>query len=337
VWRLLRSHRRLRLALVAGIVSVPLLIGSWLWLRDSALVVVQRVRVSGLHDPEAGAIEAALSAAARRMSTLHVNLGALRAAVVPFPVVRDVQATASFPHALSIRVIEQPPVAALVVAGTRTAVAADGVVLGPALLSSAVPTIEGGYAPGTGGRVRDGALLNALSVLGAAPAPFVKVAARVYTGPNGLTVAMRNGLLVYFGDATRPHAKWLSLARVLADPSSSGASYLDVRVPERPAAGFPSGTRPASSSTAATGSSEASGQASPGAQEGTIAALAARLAGAAGNELSAGSKEAPAPSGTEPQSPSGASEGGSTKPSETSPAPAGESSSAGATTPTKGP
>ena len=52
---------------------------------------------------------------------------------------------------------------------------------------------------------------------------------------------MRNGLLVYFGDAARPHAKWLSLARVLADPSSAGASYVDVRVPERPAAGFAGG------------------------------------------------------------------------------------------------
>ncbi len=48
---------------------------------------------------------------------------------------------------------------------------------------------------------------------------------------------MRGGLLLYFGDATRPHAKWLSAARVLADPSSAGATYVDVRAPERPAAG----------------------------------------------------------------------------------------------------
>jgi len=72
----------------------------------------------------------------------------------------------------------------------------------------------------------------------------VKVVARVYTDSNGLTVAMRNGLLAYFGDATRPHAKWLSLARVLADPGSAGASYVDVRVAEHPAAGFPSGAPP---------------------------------------------------------------------------------------------
>ncbi len=41
-------------------------------------------------------------------------------------------------------------------------------------------------------------------------------------GPQGVTVAMHNGLLVYFGNAARPHAKWLSLARVLADPELRG-------------------------------------------------------------------------------------------------------------------
>ena len=67
------------------------------------------------------------------MSTLDVRPGALRAAVAPFRVVREVRAIPSFPHGLQIRVVEQLPVAALTVAGARTAVAADGVVLGPAL------------------------------------------------------------------------------------------------------------------------------------------------------------------------------------------------------------
>ncbi len=64
------------------------------------------------------------------------------------------------------------------------------------------------------------------------------------SGRAGLTVAMRDGLLVYFGDASRPHAKWLALAAVLADSSSAGADYVDVRLPERPAAGFPPGRAP---------------------------------------------------------------------------------------------
>ena len=43
-------------------------------------------------------------------------------------------------------------------------------------------------------------------------------------GPEGLTVAMRNGLLVYFGNSTLPHAKWLSLARVLSFADAAGAT-----------------------------------------------------------------------------------------------------------------
>jgi hypothetical protein len=143
-------------------------------------------------------------------------------------------------------VVEQLPVAALTVAGERTAVAADGVVLGPALLSSSLPALSGTdiSAVFAGQRVRGASLLAALSVLGAAPAPLARAVTRVYTGPEGLTVAMHSGLLVYFGDGTLPHAKWLSLARVLSDPSSAGAAYVDVRLPERPAAGFAGGAVP---------------------------------------------------------------------------------------------
>ncbi len=74
-------------------------------------------------------------------------------------------------------------------------------------------------------------------MLGAAPRVLLGWVSKVFMGPEGLTVAMRNGVSLYFGDATRPHAKWLSAARVLADPSSAGATYVDLRAPERPAAG----------------------------------------------------------------------------------------------------
>jgi hypothetical protein len=42
---------------------------------------------------------------------------------------------------------------------------------------------------------------------------------------------------VIFGDATRLRAKWAAASRVLADLEASGASYVDVRLPGRPAAG----------------------------------------------------------------------------------------------------
>jgi cell division protein FtsQ len=338
--RALSRHRRVRIALLCLLVSLPLLGGGFMWLRHSSLVAVRRVRVSGVHGAEATAIEAALTGAARRMSTLDVNVHALRVAVAPFVVVRDVHATASPPHGLSIQVTERLPVAALLAGASRTALAADGVALGPALLSSTLPTVAGSSAPATGAHVTDQGLLAGLTVLGAAPGPFQRVVARVYTSASGLTVAMRNGLLAYFGDALRPHAKWASLARVLADSSSAGASYIDVRVPEHPAAGgFAAGSGPAASATGSStpGTALGSGSNTSGAgSESTIAAIAARLAGPAGSESASTGREA-ASTPSEATSSSASTEAGSTTPSETTQAPSGESSESASAPTTKGP
>ena len=217
------------------------------------------------------------------MSTLAVNPAALRAAVASFPVVQSVRAIPSFPHGLRIEVSEQLPVAALTIAGQRTAVAADGVVLGPGLITGSLPALsEGqGIVPQVGRHVQGASLLAELAILGAEPRPLARFDARVFTGSKGegLTVAMRNGLLVYFGDATRPHAKWLSLARVLADPSSAGATYIDVRVPERPAAGFSSASAltESTSSTGSAGTTGSTGATTATAPEATVAELAAKL------------------------------------------------------------
>jgi cell division protein FtsQ len=320
IWR----RRRLRLGLLAAVIAAPALVGGWMWLRDSSLVSVERVQISGVHGSEARSIEAALGRAARHMSTLDVHAGALTAAVAPYRVVRAVHASPSFPHGLRIRVSEQLPVAALTVAAGRTAVAADGVVLGPALLSNSLPALGAGLDGSgigrpTGERVHGSALLAALTVLGAAPARLAAAVERVFMGAQGVTVAMRDGLLVYFGDATRPHAKWLSLARVLADPSSQGASYVDARLPERPAAGFASGAGPATSTAA--------GEPSSASDPTAAAALAAGLTSALGlqspAERTTGAEEASSGSAPAEGTPGAAAQSGSAT-GESSAAPAAE-------------
>jgi cell division protein FtsQ len=318
----LSRRRRLRLGLLAAMIAAPVLAGGWMWLRDSPLVSVERVQISGVHGPEAGGIEAALGEAARHMSTLDVRTAALTAAVAPYRVVREVRATPSFPHGLHIRVVEQLPVAALTVPGGRTAVAADGVVLGPALLSNSLPVLKEGASGSAAGasvgqHVHGSSLLASLTLLGAAPARLARAVARVFTGPRGVTAAMRNGLLVYFGDATRPHAKWLSLAGVLADPSSAGASYVDVRVPERPAAGFAGGAAPERSATATTPSSASDPT--------TAAELAAGLTAALGLQSPGGQSASPGEASTEAAS-SGATSSGATQ---GAPAQTGASAGAG--------
>ena len=269
--RFVWGRRRLRWGALALALAVALLSGGWVWLRHSSLAAVRHVRITGVHGPQAGAIEAGLTRAARRMSTLDLHPRALRAAVAPFTIVREVRASASFPHTVRIRVIEQPPVAALEAAGTRTAIAADGVALGPALLSRSLPTVTASNAPAPGRRIGDQALGEALTVLGAAPAQLAGLVKRAYTGQQGMTVVMRNGLTAYFGDASRPHAKWLSLALVLGSERAAGATYVDVRVPARPAAGFAPGSAPPGALGGSSSSSGAEGTASPQTTPGALA------------------------------------------------------------------
>jgi cell division protein FtsQ len=303
----LRAHRRLRLAAIGAAVALPLLGGGWMWLRSSPLTAVEHVRIEGVHGAQAGQIEGALADAARRMSTLAVSASQLRAAVAAYPVVRQVRASASFPHTLRIAVVEQQPAAELLAGGVRTAVAGDGVALGEALLRGGLPKIEAAVAPLAGKRLRDAGALSCLAVVSAAPAPLARAIARVYVGPRGVTVAMKNGLLAYFGDAGRPHAKWLSLIAVLADHGSAGAGYVDVRVPERPAAGgFAAGEGPAPTAQPATVSGAAGGR------EATVAALAEALSPPGSEETkgaaapSAGTTSAP-PNTPETKGPSGES------------------------------
>jgi cell division protein FtsQ len=284
LWR----RRRLRIASLALAAVLALLSAGWLWLRHSSLVAVRGVRIVGLHGPQASAISAALDAAARRMSTLDVRPAALRAAVAPFPVVREVRVHASFPHGLLIHVVEQPAVAVLSSAGVRTAVAANGVVLGQQLVSESLPSVSAGVAPPPGQRVSESTLRETLEVLGAVPAPLAHFVQRAYSGSNGITVVMHSGLNAYFGDAGRPHAKWLALALVISNERATGATYVDVRVPERPAAGFAPGSAPPSSGSSESGSSSGEHAASP---ESVAASIAARLAAAVGREEALGSQK----------------------------------------------
>jgi cell division protein FtsQ len=312
-------HRRLRIALLALLIALPLLAGGWLLLRKSSFVIVEHVRVSGVHGADAPAIEAALAGAAQHMSTLDLHPGALRGAVASFPIVRSIRAIPSFPHGLRIDVVEQLPVAVVTVGGERTAVAADGVVLGPALLSGSLPALsEDASEASVGQRIEDPTLRGALMVLGDAPVPLAREVKRVYTGLEGLTVAMRNGLLAYFGDASLPHAKWLSLARVLADPSSAGAAYVDVRLPERPAAGFASGVVPGASATG----TEAGSVSDPS----TAAELAAGLTAAVGGGSSSTPSSTATPSPTGIEAASGAATTTETSAAPTEAAPSAASS-----------
>ena len=220
---------RLSWRAVAGALAVAaLLLGGWVWLRDSSLVRVSEVQVTGAAGFRGGAVRSALDAAARDMTTLNVDESALRAAVASYPLVKDLQVSAHPPHKLDIHVIERVPVAVIRSSGARVAVTDDGILLRD------VPT---GSLPEISARVGDRKTAAKVAVLALAPAGLRTRITSVSLGRFGLQARLRNGPVLRFGDGQRLRAKWIAAQRVMSDPGAAGAAYIDLRIPSRPAAG----------------------------------------------------------------------------------------------------
>jgi cell division protein FtsQ len=224
-----------RRAAVAALAVLVALAAGWLWLRDSSLVRVQDVFITGLTSSEQNEVRDALRSAALEMTTLNVDEDSLRAAVAPFTSVRDVVAEGDFPHKLTIEVVEHAPVGALKVGRTRVPVAADGRVLHGVEATPELATVRVRRIPAD--RVRGRRPRASVQVLAAAPEPLRERVSRVRFAGDGLTADLVEGPPLIFGDAADAAVKWAAAARVLADPTAAGAAYLDVRVPGRVAAG----------------------------------------------------------------------------------------------------
>jgi cell division protein FtsQ len=216
--------------------AIALLAGGALWVRDSALVAVEHVKITGASGPDGAAIRRALSAAGRDMTTLHVRQAALRDAVASYPVVKDLRVSAHPLHGLTIEVVEYAPAAVLSAGERRVPVAGDGTILRRAR-TDGLPLVPARTLPG-GDRLRDRQTLGAVAVAGAAPAGLRGLIVRIRSGGrDGLRADLHGGVRIVFGARDRLTAKWAAAARVLADPKAAGAAYVDVRVPERPVAG----------------------------------------------------------------------------------------------------
>ncbi len=225
-----RMRRRVFMVLAACLVLAA---GFQFWLRDSTLVAVEDVKVTGLTTKDASRVRASLVSAAHTMTTLHVDQTELEDAIAAYPVVRALHVEADFPHGLEIRVIEHRPAA--IVGGLP--VAGDGTILRGLPVEGKLPEIDVRGKLG-GDRLSDPASLHAARVAGGAPAPLRGRLERIdIRSEEGIVVELRDGPELYFGNATRVRAKWIAAVRILADPEAAGASYIDVRLPGRPAAG----------------------------------------------------------------------------------------------------
>jgi cell division protein FtsQ len=211
--------------------------GYWLWFRDSSFARVNEVYVTGVDGPQARAIRSALEQAGLDQTTLHVRPGDLRDAVANYPVVRSITAQGDFPHKLTIDVQLNLPVAVLQSPSGRKPVAADGLVLSDVPITSGLPVVTVKSALPTE-RLTEGKAFQLVRLVGLAPAALRARIESVYIKPNvGVVAEIRNGPELRFGDSSRLPAKWMAAARVLAAAGARGATYIDLRLPERPAAG----------------------------------------------------------------------------------------------------
>src|SRR5437763_1817 len=100
-----------------------------------------------------------------------------------------------------------------------------------------LPLVPAHGIPG-GERVTDAQPAGAIALAAAAPASVRPLITRIRSGGHdGLRADLQGGFRVQFGSRGRLDAKWEAALRVMADARAEGATYLDVRIPERPVAG----------------------------------------------------------------------------------------------------
>lgn len=229
------TRRRL---VIAGLVALLLAAGYMLWFRDSSFVRVEQVRVSGLSGTEAARERASLVAAARGMTTLHVDEAGLRKALGAGATVEAIHVTTDFPHGMRIEVVETAAVAVVTVGSERVAVGAGGVLLPDVRpIPRSLPEVAVAALP-DGPRLAHGRARRLVAASAAAPLALRERILRLREIPGkGLVAYIRDGPQVILGSAAELRLKWTVAATILADGTSRGASYVDVRLPERPVAG----------------------------------------------------------------------------------------------------
>lgn len=276
--RLTISRRRVRLLIAIAALAALAAVAGWFLLRDSSFVGVEHVTVTGVEGSDAAAITAALDSAAHRMTTLDVQTARLRAAVASYPAVTGLSVTTRFPHGLVIHVRELLPVAVIHAPGREVVVSGEGTLLPDTPVTGSLPVITLPESP-IGNRLDQPWARAAATLLAAAPSRLLpRLAEAATVAGHGLVIQVRNGLSIYFGDATQAQAKWDAVLAVLADPGSAGASYLDVTDPSHPAAGTDAQvTLPSTpgTSTASSGSAGTTGGTSAGTGAGTSPGTAA--------------------------------------------------------------
>ena len=112
-------------------------------------------------------------------------------------------------------------------------VGSNGHLLGPATGKRANQPVLPLKKRPPGDHVR-GRVLEEVRILAATPKALRPYVASTKWGKTGIDVALTSGIEIRFGDQSEANRKWAAAAAMLADPSVTLLSYVDVHAPTRP-------------------------------------------------------------------------------------------------------
>lgn len=233
--------------IAAGVIAALALL--WAILLFTPLAHPRDLQVEGATGSRAAQIEAAIEASAQDQSTFRMSQDKLMAAVSDYPEVAEIQVAAHPPFRVDLTVVMRPPVGRAQIGGRTFTVAGDGTVLERAG-EAAVPKLDSSLGALL---LRDGRLVGdggALRVLGTAPEQLLDLVRVVRRGDAGLEIELQRGPRLIFGSAESAVSKWAAATAVIADGAATRATYIDVRVPGRPAVGGIGGSKNAAAADA---------------------------------------------------------------------------------------
>lgn len=222
--------------LVSFLLLAAIVAGGFMLMRNSSLVEVREVKVVGLSGHYDKDARSAVVAEAMQMTTVNFNAERVQEAAAGFVDVAGVTVETDFPHGATIYLDVRRPVLVARLNGRTVTLSQEGEVITAATSVAGLPKIETSGSV-VNNRVTGGKALAAAKLLGAAPDVLMRKVDAIKWGKFGIVVSMAKGPDLYFGTSEDATLKWRDAATVLASDAATGASYLDLRVPGRPAVG----------------------------------------------------------------------------------------------------
>jgi len=215
---------------------MAIVLGAGAWVSNSPVFDLRSLKVDGNTHLTVTQV-ARLSGLTTHSNVLWLRSGSIEQRLASDPWVLHATVSRHLPSGITIEIIERVP-AAVTAGDPPMLVAGDGTVLGRATPTTELPVIvppRGGVTVGE--RLPVSAELAIIAALPDSLRPLVSTVTR--KGDGSLALMMRDGVTVYYGDASDVAAKARALHAVLgwAIRSHVHPVYVDVRAPGAPAIG----------------------------------------------------------------------------------------------------